>query len=194
MTLDTAKFQTGSARLASIMVASAVLTLMVSSCSAVRVTTDYDTGRSFASYRTWTWVPGPRPQTGDPHLDNDLLDRRVRGAVERELAARGFQKVERDPSFFVEYHTALASKVQVRSIGSIYGYGPGDWDPVAPGGTFARTYDEGSLIVDIVDAESRELVWRGIARAEVYPTDSPAEREREINEAVRKILERFPPA
>jgi len=141
----------------------------------------------------WTWAPGPSPRTGDPRLDNDLLDRRVRGAVERELAARGFQRVEADPTFFVEYHTALASKVQVRSIGSSYGYGPGNWAAVAPGGTFARTYDEGSLILDVVDAESRDLVWQGIAWAEVYPTDSPAEREKKINEAVREILERFPP-
>lgn len=178
---------------ATAVVLAAVLACGVAGCSSVRVSTDYDTGWSFASYRTWNWVPGPRQPTGDPRLDNDLLDRRVRGAVEREMAERGFWKVEADPDFEVDYHTALASKIRVQAIGSSYGYGPGAWEPIAPGGVYARQYDEGTLIIDVIDAESHELVWRGIAEAEVYPTDSPAAREKKINEAVRKILERFPP-
>ena len=54
-------------------------------------------------------------------------------------------------------------------------------------------YDEGTLILDIVDAESRTLIWRGSARAEVSATVAPETREARVREAVRRILEQFPP-
>ena len=175
------------------LVASVLLAAALSACSTMQIASDYDVGTSFAGYRTWAWAPEPRQPTGDPQLDSDLLDKRVRRAVEHELPARGFQQVKSGADFLVDYHVALASKIQVRAIGSPYGYGPGDWELFGPGGTYARTYDEGSLILDFVDAKTNELVWRGIAWAEVYPADGPEERERKVNEAVRRIVERFPP-
>jgi hypothetical protein len=175
------------------LVASALLAAALSGCSTMQITTDYDPDTRFDAYRTWAWAPEPPQRTGDPRVDNDLLDKRVRRAVERELPARGYQQIESGADFLVNYHAALASRIQVQAIGSAYGYGPGAWDPIAPGGVYARTYEEGSLILDIVDGKTKELTWRGIARAQVYPADGPEEREQEVNEAVRMILERFPP-
>jgi hypothetical protein len=175
------------------LVASVLLAAALSGCSTMQITTDYDVGMSFGGYKTWAWAAEPRPRSGDPYLDSDLLDKRVRRAVERELPARGYQQIGSGADFLVDYHVALENRVQVRAIGSPYGYGPGDWELFGAGGIYARTYDEGSLILDFVDAKSNELVWRGIARAEVYMSDGPEERERKVNEAVRRILERFPP-
>ena len=58
---------------------------------------------------------------------------------------------------------------------------------------YVENYDQGTLVLDIVDGRSNELVWRGTAQARIDPSNSPEERQRRINEAVRKILDRFPP-
>ena len=59
--------------------------------------------------------------------------------------------------------------------------------------TYVREYDEGTLIIDIVDAGSNELVWRGAAQGEVNLAASPQEREQRAQDAVQRILEDFPP-
>ncbi len=54
-------------------------------------------------------------------------------------------------------------------------------------------YDEGTLILDVIDGESRELAWRGVAQAKISRNSSPDQRGRKINEAVSKIFANFPP-
>ena len=59
--------------------------------------------------------------------------------------------------------------------------------------TFVYTYDQGSLIIDIVEPDSRKLIWRGSATDEVNFSNTPEQKERKINEAVEKLLEPFSP-
>jgi hypothetical protein len=56
-----------------------------------------------------------------------------------------------------------------------------------------RTYDEGTLLIDVLEPGSQRLLWRGVGRAEVHRISDPAKREERLREAVAKILERFPP-
>ena len=169
---------------------------MLGACSSIEVTTDYDPSVGFAAYRTYAWIPSPQERTGDLRLDSSLLHDRIREAVERHLAAKGYQKTEPgSPDFLVTYHVALKGKLNVSTM-SNYGYGPGYRGArmAGPGTTtYVHEYDEGSLLVDIVDPTKRQLVWRGTARAEVPPTSTPEERTAKIDAAVGKILEAFPP-
>ncbi len=63
------------------------------------------------------------------------------------------------------------------------------------GGPGVSTYEheEGSLILDFVDAISKKMIWRGVAKAEVQNVDTPEKKEKLINEAVQEILKNFPP-
>jgi len=54
-------------------------------------------------------------------------------------------------------------------------------------------YDEGTVVLDIIDPKTRNLVWRGSAQSRVDDGDTPEERDARVNEAYRRILERFPP-
>jgi hypothetical protein len=73
-----------------------------------------------------------------------------------------------------------------------YGYGPygGYW---GPGGVSTYEYEEGSFILDFVDAKSKELIWHGSAKAVVGNEKTPEERQKKIYETVQKILEKYPP-
>jgi hypothetical protein len=72
------------------------------------------------------------------------------------------------------------------------GYGWGWWG-FAGTETYVDQYEQGTLILDVIDAGSNKLIWRGSAAARVVDDKTPEERTRRVNEAVEKILERFPP-
>jgi len=175
-----------------------MLALGALGCVTFPVDYDFDPGADFSGYRSWYWLP-PSP-SGDPRIDNDLVNARIRRAVEQSLAARGYAKTSTgEGDFGIGYHGFIQGKVDVRTIDRYYGYGPG-WGrygayypgPVATE-TYVDQYDEATLIVDIVDNSSRQLVWRGSTSARVRDEESPEKREARTREAVDAILAKFPP-
>lgn len=173
-----------------------VLLWTFSACSTMEVTSDHDPKANFSAYHTYNWVPGPQQSTGDPRLDSTLLDTRIREAVEQQLTAKGLTKDSgAKPDLLVAYHVAVRGKQGVTTVSDASWYQPG-WGYRGGGGggpTYARDYEEGTLILDLLDASNRQLVWRGSAQAEVKENISPEKRQERINEAVRRILEQFPP-
>jgi len=118
----------------------------------------------------------------------------VREAVERTLGARGYRRVPTgEGDFGVGYHAAIQGKIDVQTIDRYYGYGYGGWYGGYGTETYVRQYDEGTLILDIVDSRSQQLTWRGTAQAEVHADRTPEERTARIQEAVDRMLAQFPP-
>jgi hypothetical protein len=173
-------------------------------CSTIEIYSDYDPWANFSGLKTFSWIPGPQKETGDPRIDNPLLDAHIRNAVEDQLALNGFEKKGTEkPDFWIGYHAAIDRKLGAQTINHFYAYPPGwAWEHyrtpyVPPGMAITETeifyYDEGTLILDVVDPETRKLIWRGSAQAEVKYATNPEKRNERIKEAVRRILERFPP-
>lgn len=117
---------------------------------------------------------------------NPLIDKRIEAALEQQLVAKGLQKQTAGrPDLFVAYHTNVKDKIDVDTYG--YGYGPYGRRL----GTYAnvREYQQGTLVVDLIDAKAKELVWRGWAKGEVNDSVS----KEKIDKAIAKILEQYPP-
>ena len=159
-------------------------------CSAIYgVQHDYDLQADFKSLKTFDWMTVPEKANIDS-LDVD----RVKKAVSAELQAKGLMMNSNNPDFLIAEHLGSKDKVQITNWG--YDYGPrrgyrgGYW---GPGGTTAYQYEEGSLILDFVDAKSKKMIWRGAAKAEVQNIDTPDKSEKLINEVVQEILKNFPP-
>jgi hypothetical protein len=174
------------------------LSALTLACSGIRVDHDYDPSADFASLQTWAWLPHAG-RSGDPRLDNALLDSRIRAAVESELAAKGYTRASSgEPDFRVTYHLSVEGKLQVDTVYRDYprgrygrvGYRRGSWGHTE---TRVREYDEGTLLIDVLQAESGALLWRGSGVATVRQESTPEKRTKRINTAVEKILERFPP-
>ncbi len=169
-------------------------------CTTIRVTSDFDPSADFSGLRTYAWIPGPQERTGDPRIDNPLLDSRIRETVDRQLAAQGYQKQRSGrPDFWIGYHAAIKSKMSIDVINDYYhyprGWGWGYGAAYAPSGatTYVHEYEEGTLILDVVNPQTSELIWRGSADAEVNRRAKPEERQKKLGKAVQKILSRFPP-
>jgi hypothetical protein len=177
---------------------------MLCSCSTMQITSDYDPSGHFSGLKTYDWHPVPQKPTGNPRLDNTLLENRIRNAVESQLGQQGYQKLTTGtPDFWIGYHVAIENKIDVTTMNQYYNYPPG-WAyrnygvPYnAPGVTVTQTqayeYEQGTLILDIVDPQTQQLIWRGSAQAELDRTASPEKREKRLKDAIRRILERFPP-
>jgi hypothetical protein len=149
-------------------------------CSGMSIRSDYNPQATFDDYSTYAWMPAPT--TGNPRVDNALVEKGYTLTSDADNA-----------TFWVGYHLDVEGRMDVTTVNSYYGYGWGPWYGGAYRDTQVRYYDQGTLLIDIIDAEARELVWRGTAEAEVRPDMRPEDRERRLNEAIAKILERFPP-
>ena len=162
----------------------------IGGCSSIYgVKNDYNRQADFSAYKSYDWMPIPEKTEL-----NDLVVDRIKKAIDSELSAKGLNRTSQDPDFLIAEHIGKQDKVEVDSWG--YGYGPrliyrgGFWGP-ADVSTYH--YEEGMLILDFVDAGSKKLFWRGVAKAHVQNVNTPEQSEKLINEAVKKILEKYPP-
>jgi len=175
----------------------AALTLALVGCSSIRVATDYDSEADFSNLHTWKWMMRAGDVPDDPRFNAEFLRSRIEEAVVAEMTARGYEKIEDGMAdILIGYHVVVEDKVDVATFDNYYGY-PGSWyyqpTPYRYRETQVRTYQMGTLILDIANGTTKRLIWRGSAEAEVEKAASPEERTERIREGVKKILDRFPP-
>lgn len=160
--------------------------MTLTSCSSIKVATDYDKEKNFDNYNTFAFYkPGI-----DAAEISDLDKKRILRAIERELVAKGMIK-NSNPSLLVSIFTESRENVNVYQNNFGYGWG---WNPYfwGPGGyNSVSTNVEGTLYIDLIDAEKNELVWQGLGTG-ILSLDMD-KKEKKINEIVTKILEEYPP-
>jgi len=165
---------------------SLLLTALASSCSSVSTATDYDPEFDFTSVRTFSWAE----REGSAAVD-DLNATRIRSAVEVALAAAGVAPSEAGSAdVLVAFDVSVRDRVRVSESGEIYGYRYGGF---VPRDVDVYQYRDGTLVVDLVDAEAGRLVWRGSARAALREDGSPERRTERIRSAVEALFADFPP-
>lgn len=177
-----------------------VVALLGACATPMKISVDHNPDADFSDLKTYNWLPEPQKKAGDPRVDNELMDKRVRITVEAQLNSMGYEKVtEGKPDFKLGYYVAIKEKTDVTYINNYYGYGPGWHTNPAAGPGYAPvqpvevTYEVGTLIVDVVDSETNELMWRGWAQAEINTVKPPKEEGKQLKEAVQKIFAQFPP-
>jgi len=168
----------------------------VVACGGVKYNSNFDPQASFDGFNTYAWAQRTPTGDDDPRVYNDIVDRRIKLAADQALEAKGYQQ-SNSPTFFVAWHGAIDGKMNVTTINNHYGYG---WGYYRYGGmgmgtsqTYVNEWDEGTLLIDIIDAQSNNLVWRGTATAELRQSQNPEQQQQRLNEILAKLLERFPP-
>ncbi|HSR15181.1 MAG TPA: DUF4136 domain-containing protein [Gemmatimonadales bacterium] len=146
-----------------------------------------------AAWKTWAWLPVPG---GTDRREAAPLADLVTRDIESALAARGFPRVDVSPDFLVGWHAALTGPLDVNDVSGYYGYTYGKWYPgggIRYSPRYLLEYPEGTVLVDIVDGPSRELIWRGRTVVDAGKLRDPIERDRVVAEAVAAILTQFRP-
>ncbi len=171
-----------------------LVSLLSIACSSMSFNHDWDRDADFASYRTYAWLDQSNdPASGNAQLarrQNSLLTKRVRTAADVELGQKGLTINTDSPDLLLVFHTGLQDKVNVTDYGYRYSYDYWGW-----GGRNIDVYQytEGTLIIDMIDRNTHELVWRGSATATMDEQASSQKREETIAKAVMGILEKYPP-
>ena len=187
--------------------------VLMSGCTTIAIQRDYDESASFDDYQTFSWIAAKNTQdVPGPYRDDGLLDKRIKRAVTNALAYQGYtEQPDGTPDFYVVYRVGLEEKGYSYGFGYPYGYGFGYGGygfghhsgfhrsffghggygyPYGGYGGYGTTYTEGTLVIDIIDAGTNELVWRGAAVSALGDATYDA---KDINKAVEKILEEFLP-
>jgi hypothetical protein len=160
-------------------------------CSTLKTSADYAPSTDFSRYKTWNY-------RDDPSLKNEILAKRIESAVDSELTKKGMTRDTQNPDLWVVAHARLSKQTQIHTYDTGWGYGYGSyrWGGYG-GGMSTSTVSEvpvGTLIVDLVDASKKELVWRGTASDTLNPENSPEKKEANLQAAIAKMFEAFPPA
>jgi len=154
--------------------------VFLTGCSTIQVETDYNREVDFSKYKTYRWIPHVKGTEDNPLMNDPLIESHVRNAVNTEMAKKGFTKIEEGhPDFLMAYYFTARNRVDVTHY---YGY----WYPQ----TNVYRYQEGTLVIDMVDREEKQLIWRG------WATGVLEDRSRindQINYSVQKLLKKYPP-
>jgi hypothetical protein len=152
-----------------------------------QVFTDYDRTANLEEYKTFGWLTSTSIEgRNNPIYYNELNDKRIKTAVANQLESRNYQFSD-NPEILVHYHIVIDDKSVVRTDPYGYYYGP----------YWMRTevnvyeYREGTLIIDLMDADTNSLVWRGWITSFLKNSD-PSKMEDSIDRAVRMIFSEYP--
>lgn len=171
------------------------LIFLLASCSSVNVSSDFEKGTDFSSFKTYAFY-----KKGIDKVEiSDIDKRRILRAIEKEMDAKGLVKSE-NPDLLVSIFTKSREKVDVYN-NNYYGwypyyYGHG-FGPFGMGHGFGytnvSTSTEGTLFIDLIDARKKELAWQGIGTGILISSKNIEKKEARINEFVSKIMTAYPP-
>ena len=176
-----------------------ILILAVTPAFAAKAFIDHDKNYDFSSIKTFAWFTTPDTSLED---GNPLLHTRIVNSIEHHLSMAGLREVTENPDVYVTYHGNSKEEMQLNTSSFGYGY-PGGWGwggygygggyggwggaGMSSSTTSVSTYEVGTLVVDVWDADAKELVWRGTA-TNIYLTANPDKMAKKLDKALAKIV------
>lgn len=171
--------------------------LVLSGCSSISVNYDYDNNVNFQEFKTYSYAPIPenlqKTNAAQAQIHSGLLDTRIKSSIDMVMADRGLDNFKGGGDLLVVFHLGVADKLQVTDYG--YSYSPYYYRGAYGGRQIdVYQYQEGQLIIDLVDAKTKQLVWRGTGTKALSDSQqTPEQGQQKMDEAVWKIMESFPP-
>jgi hypothetical protein len=168
-----------------VLVSIATFSVFIAASFAEQVKTDYDHSANFGQYKTYSWE---KVRTKDP-----LMVDRIKDAVNAVLTAKGWTQVDSGGDVCV---MAIEITQNQQTLNTFYdGFGGGRrWGGFGGFGdatTTTETYQVGSLVVDLFDAKTKNLIWRGSSSDTL--SNNADKNTKNLNKGVQKMFAHFPP-
>jgi hypothetical protein len=160
-----------------------IVLLAVTAAFAQQVKTDYDRSIDFSEYKTYSWE---KIQTRDP-----LWVGRIKEAVNAALIAKGWTPVESGGNVAI---VAIEMTQNQRTLNTFYDNFGGGWRWGGGFGNATTTVDNykvGTLVVDLYDANTKKLIWRGSSSDTL--SDKSDKNIKALDKGVQKMFDHFPP-
>jgi len=147
------------------------------------VTTNAMPGTNFAKYHTYKWVN----IEGGAH-PNQIVDQEIKQDIDTQMASKGFTKTDADNAdLYLGYQVAVDQEKQWNAFGMGRGFGGG------MGTATSSTISNGTMVLDMYDPATKQLVWQGRATKTLDPSKNQEKNEKNLNKAMTKLLKNFPP-
>ena len=168
-----------------------MLSALTAGCAAMTVSSHIERNVTFSDYATYDWGPRDALPIGDPRLDNNPFFRDyAEGAIEKMLAARGYERATGlDADVLVHYHASVNDRIDVYAADTAHGYCNGNCEPRV------IQYQEGTLVIDLVDRRTNKVVWRAWAQDTMDGIIDDQDRlERQVDAGVTRMMQMLPRA
>jgi hypothetical protein len=148
------------------------------------VSTNSMPGTDFSKYHTYKWVP-----IEGASYPNQILDAQIKGSVDSHLAAKGLTKTDGETAdLFIGYQASIDQQKQWNA----YGTGGVRWGG-GMGTATSSTINIGTLVLDLYDPTTKQLVWTGRATKTIDPNNSQEKKQKNLDKALAKLLKNYPP-
>ncbi len=167
--------------------------LMMFACAgaqAQKIKVEYDKSTDFSKFKTFALDSNPAPA-------KPMLRLAILAAVQDDLLKRGLKQVSDNPDIYIQVYGAIDSDVSANYTDPIYGsaipplnYGITMWYGI-PGTVTTVVIHKGQLVVDVIDAARKRLIWRGIAQQKLSD-DNREKLLNQVNTTVEKLFQQYP--
>ena len=149
------------------------------------VTTNSMPGIDFTKYHTYKWVV-----IEGAEVPNQIVDAQIKQAVDAQLATKGLTKTDSDKAdLYIGYQVSVQKQEQWNAYGMGGGFRWGGGMATAT----SSTINIGTLVLDMYDPGTKQLVWTGRATKTIDPNNSQEKKQKNLNNAMKKLLSKFPP-
>lgn len=162
----------------------AMLTLVASSVGAQSVTSNHMPGVDFSKFHTYKWV-----RVEGAEYPNQIEDQEIKDAVNSQLSAKGLTMTENDNA---DLHIAYQVAMQQQKQWNAYGMGGRLWG-AGMATAESSTIDVGTIVLDMYDPATKQLVWTGRATKTLDPGNNSEKNQKNLDKAMDKLLKNFPP-
>jgi len=174
-----------------ILAGAALVALLATPALAQKTTFDYHRGADFSALRTFSFRDTPpldAQAAATTAYDSPIVRQNTNAAIAAQLEGRGMKRDDENPDVFITTHRTFKTEYIVYGSAA-WGYG---WGCAGCGPDQAESITIGTLTVDVTNARTGELLWRGIAERDAHPMSNPKHRLERINEDVTKMFRNYP--
>jgi hypothetical protein len=186
-----------------VLVVAAMLAAPIALSAGVKVRSEYDKSFDFRGLTTWAWHPESAGDVrmavtadDDPAAMKERFEPVILDAVQKEMAGRGLTLAAAGgtPQLYVNYYVLISTNQSRQTMGQFLPTVP-EWGipPFSYGATQSlKVFEEGSLVLDVTSTKTRQLIWRGMAVAELQRKSAPQDRDTRLRAAIAEVVKKFP--
>ena len=172
------------------LVLAAAVVSAVGYASSITVDSKADPAADFSRYKSYSW-------TEMKEVRSEAVKKRIMSAVDAQLRRKGFVRKDDGADLRLVVHPSLSKEYPTHSYDPGWEYGWGTWAPpfgdIGTGSSLGESIPIGTVMVDLVDAATKKLVWRGAARSPLDSEASVEQKQELVDEAMEKLFKKFPP-
>lgn len=175
-------------RRTTVLIVFVVAVAALAACATMTVSYHTDRAAAFDTYMTYQWAPPDNLPIGDPRLDNNpFFNDFLQGTIDKRMAGKGYLSTTAKPDLLLHYHASVSQRIDVYETDRAYGYRYDRGEPEVV------EFELGTIMLDIVDAKTSKVIWRGWVQDSMKGVIDDQDRlEKQVEQGIEKMMTYLP--